>query len=1041
MAIKIYHGTSMDALARELGRVISAAELGPFDQEIVAVPDRGVQRWLDQMLSHYIRNAGGRAFGISAGIDYRRTGSLAELFLDGRREWEPTSLAWQILALAPMGRSIGYADARRIADLLLTYASQRPAMLRAWLAGEAVADGDGGEPLHESLRWQVQLFAELVDRIGGPPAGMDAERALDAARAHGVERVHVFGRRHFSQADLELLRRSGDELDVYVWLVGPSPSIWEPAGTEESVLLSVLGAQSRETAQQLRAALPGVSITAVPEIDHREESLLRRVQADIELDRRPSTGSSWDGSIQVHATHGPSRQVEVLREALTGLFEEEPHLEPRDVLILCPDLDEYAPLFASTFNSGTSHPGHHLRVQVAGARNSDRNPLAELLLKVMDYALDRIRAVDLVDLLHREEVQRRVGITDANIETLHAWVKDSGIRWGFDAEDRRRFELETDQNTVEFGLRRLIVGLALAGEDPLQGVLPLEAAGSVDVDLLGAFIEFLSRLREGVTSLHSATTVGALGESLRRLLGSIALGDEGQEAHIARILTRIVSYGHTPASIGDVRALLADLTEPSGRSLNLRTGGVTVTSLGMLSGVKHEVVCLVGMDDGHFPRTRRPSGEDVLGRHPRGGEWSAGSEDRQSFLDALCSATSKLIITYSGAGESRGERRVPATPVAQLLDDLEIMTGEKRVITHPLHAFDRKYFTGGELWSFDERAARAARVHQDPEPEPPLEPPQEVPPLPELTTLSELLAFVRDPVRTFFEKTLGVYLLKDDDGLSTSIPIAPSHLEGWAIGTRILDRAAQAGWTVADSSIEAFSGALPPGSLGEHVREEFEETVGQIVNAAAEIAVGEAVSVDIDIDLEATTLSGRIDRLHGDHLVDVTYSTPKVRHWISAWVRLLALKVADPERSWQATVIGRGYRKVSSKTLRAPEADTARDHLGQILNIYRRGLAEPVPLPLETAYAWACRIGEGRAFDEWRPEAVSAASAAWTTNDERRGSKEDCDGYQQLAWGGIARFEEILRIPARPEERWKGEHSRFGSLAARLLKGMIDNGG
>lgn len=1042
MAINIYHATSMDALALGLGGLISDAELGPFEQEIVAVPGRGIQRWLDQMLSHHLVSADGQAAGISAGIDYRRAGTLPELFLERGSEWEPVSLAWRILAHSG-GGATGYVEARRIADLLLTYASQRPAMLRAWLAGESVADGDAQVPLQHDLQWQVPLFQELVTQIGAPPAVMNIDDAVESARARGAGRVHIFGYSYFSQADLEFLSRSEDVLDVHLWVPSPSPRIWEPANTgdEESVLLSVLGAQSIQTAEQLLRALPRARIAALPDVGEREENLLGRLQADIESGRKSSTGVSWDGSIQIHSTHGPSRQVEVLREALTGLFEEDPSLEPRDVLIVCPDLDEYASLFATTFNSGTSHPGHHLRVQVAGARSADRNPLADLLLTVMDYARDRIRAVDLMDLLHREEVQRRVGISDSDIEILHAWVKDSGIRWGFDAADRERFGLATGQNTIEFGLQRLIVGLALADPEPLQGVLPLEAVGSVDVDLLGSFIEFLFRLREGVAALRTATTVGALGEALHGLLGSIAIGDEGQEAHIARTLTEIISHGDTPATISDLHSMLTDLTEPTGRSLNLRTGGLTVTSPEMLRRVNHKVVCLVGMDDGHFPRMRRSSGEDVLDRHPLEGEWSVGVEDRQFFLDAVSSATEKLIITYSGAGESRGEPRVPATPVAQLLDDLKIMTGEKRITTHPLHAFDREYFTGGELWSFDERAARAARIYQEPAPGERLEPPQGAPELPAQITLDELVGFVRDPVRSFFEKTLGVYLLKDDDGLATSIPISPTHLEGWAIGTRILDRCAQAGWTHADSAIEAFTGALPPGRLGEHVLEEFEEVVGQIVEAAGKVADGGATSVGINLDVGATTMTGRVDRIYGDRLVDVMYSTPKVGHWVSTWVRLLALKVAQPERPWRATVIGRNQKKASKKELEAPKPGPALEYLEEILEIYRKGLVEPLPLPMATAYAWVKEVDEGRSPGEWRAGAVSAASGAWTTADDRYGTNDDRDGNQQLAWGGIVPFEEILSIPAQPEEQWKGEPSRFASLATRLLKGMIDHGG
>ena len=59
-----------------------------------------------------------------------------------------------------------------------------------------------------------------------------------------------------------------------------------------------------------------------------------------------------DVSVQVHACHGPARQVEVLREVLLGLLADDPTLEPRDILVMCPDIEAYAPLITAAFGMG-----------------------------------------------------------------------------------------------------------------------------------------------------------------------------------------------------------------------------------------------------------------------------------------------------------------------------------------------------------------------------------------------------------------------------------------------------------------------------------------------------------------------------------------------------------------------------------------------------------------------------------------------------------------------------------------------------------------
>src|SRR5690625_7757980 len=87
------------------------------EMELVALPPRGVQRWLDQRLSHYLGTgprASGAQGGISAGIDYRHPRSLGELFLPGDDDaWEADLLVWQGLAL--VGDNAQHARRRPLA--------------------------------------------------------------------------------------------------------------------------------------------------------------------------------------------------------------------------------------------------------------------------------------------------------------------------------------------------------------------------------------------------------------------------------------------------------------------------------------------------------------------------------------------------------------------------------------------------------------------------------------------------------------------------------------------------------------------------------------------------------------------------------------------------------------------------------------------------------------------------------------------------------------------------------------------------------------
>ena len=111
---------------------------------------------------------------------------------------------------------------------------------------------------------------------------------------------------------------------------------------------------------------------------------------------------------------------------------------------------------------------------------------------------------------------------------------------------------------------------------------------------------------------------------------------------------------------------------------NFRTGVLTVSTLVPMRSVPHRVVCLLGLDDGIFPRVGVTDGDDVLARRPLTGERDPRSEDRQLLLDAVLAATDTLVITYTGANEFTGQVRPPAVPVGELLDALDLTATDTR---------------------------------------------------------------------------------------------------------------------------------------------------------------------------------------------------------------------------------------------------------------------------------------------------------------------------------------------------------------------------
>ena len=133
--------------------------------------------------------------------------------------------------------------------------------------------------------------------------------------------------------------------------------------------------------------------------------------------------AAGDRSVQVHACHGAARQVDVLREVLLGLLEDDPTLEPRDILVMCPDIETYAPLITAGFGLGDlvdgGHPAHRLRVRLADRSLTQTNPLLGVAAQLLDLAGSRATASQVLDLAQAEPVRRRFGFTDDDLDTAH----------------------------------------------------------------------------------------------------------------------------------------------------------------------------------------------------------------------------------------------------------------------------------------------------------------------------------------------------------------------------------------------------------------------------------------------------------------------------------------------------------------------------------------------------------------------------------------------------------------------------------------------
>jgi len=1086
VGLHLHRAERTDLLADGLAGLLSTPLEDAFAEEVVVVPAKGVERWLAQRLSHRLGVGAEGGDGVCAGVRFLSPRSLVSMLLGRERDdpWDPDRMVWPLLEVvdealdepwcatlaAHLGHGIAgdegelrrnrrYSVGRRLAGLFASYAVQRPTLLTDWREGRAT-DGAGGA-LDDDLAWQPELWRRLVDLVAarhGEPAP-DVRHADTLARlGEGggdldlPDRLSLFGHTRLPVTEVELLQALGRARDVHLWLPQASPPLWDeladlggpvPRADDASAehvrhpLLASLGRDSRELRRTLYDVAPGPS----PEPTESPDTLLGWLQSDLRANRAPDTETRGerrldraDRSLTVHACHGPARQVDVLREVLVGLLEDDPTLEPRDILVMCPDIETYAPLVAAGFglagvvDDETGHPAHRLRVRLADRALTSTNPLLAVAARLVELSGGRVTATDVLDLAATEPCRRRFRWSDDDLARATTWVAGAGIRWGLDREGRAAYSMDGfGHNTWRAGLDRILLGVAMSDDDHrhLGRGLPLDDVGSGDIALAGRLAEYLHRLEDCLRALAGARTVAAWMSALEagvRALTDVPTADAWQVPQFERELARAVEAagedGSVPMRLADVRALLTSRLAGRPTRANFRTGTLTVATLVPMRSVPHRVVCLVGLDDGLFPRTAWVDGDDVLARRPLTGERDVRSEDRQLLLDAILAARETLVITYTGANEHSGAVRPPAVPLGEILDALDRTAAEpvrdQVLVRHPLQPYDARNLTPGALlgeraFSFDRAALAGATAAAGPRvPKPaflvgPLAPA----PVGDVN-LADLKRFLGHPVREFLRARLDVSSAREADEVLDAIPTELDALELWGVGDRLLREVLAGQDPAAVMTAEQLRGTLPPGALGTKALTKVVEESQRLFTRTADLRAGPPRTLDVEVDLGAgRRLTGTVTGIHGNKLVSLGYSRLKARQRLTSWVDLLAVTAAYPDESWTAHAVGKD-RAGPKRALAGPVDHTAVDRLRELVELYDEGLRAPLPAPLATACAWAEAHARELRGDDRSP--THAAAREWVTdpNNAYGITGEDQDPAHVRVYGDRAPIEALL---------------------------------
>jgi exodeoxyribonuclease V gamma subunit len=792
-----------------------------------------------------------------------------------------------------------------------------------------------------------------------------------------------------------------------------------------------------------------------------EETLLTRLQREIvELERptpweRPPEAWSADDSVRLHACHTPLRQVEVLRDDLLELLSAHPELELRDIVVLTPDIERFAPLIEAVFGDPEAHPP--LPYRIADRPPRAGNPWAAALSHVLALGEGRWPVSALLDLLGLEPLQNRYGLDGSRLAGVEQLLRHAGVAWGLDAAHRVREGLPADgQNSWQFGLDRLLLGLAMPDEDAeaFGDTLPVRGIEGQSLDALAALVEAFTALRRHLAALRDPQSLPDWLAAIEAVLSEWAGGDSADPGLVA-VRTALAALEEEAAAHGAPEALTLDAVRTllEGRledaaaaegDAGFLTGGITFCALVPMRSIPFPVVCLLGMDEGAFPRNPARPAYDLMARARRPGDRAPRDDDRHLFLEALLSARRHLRVSYTGFDIRTNARRPPSVAVDELLDVLARMglPESARVREHTLQAFSPRAFgrgdDGGAIapWGFDAAAFDGALAVAAP--------PEEPRPflgaaLPGSTSdvvpLRELAEFFEGPVPFFVRHCLGVRFAGAAAGEgSDREPLELDGLGNWRVRDHLLAEMRAGREREAARRRTRQSGLLPLGTPGDVVLGR-QTAIARAVDEAARAAAGgpRRPAVRIEVELGGVRVTGAIGDLYPGGRVLARAGGVRGKVLTGAWAMHVFWQLSA-DGGGRTHLLGAAGDGVEGVTLRPP--DDAEAIAEQLLFWYRLGRRQPLRLFPETSLAFA-RAMRGAITPENPPEAIGfqawkLACAAWDGSPAMGGEGAGVEIHRIFGGASLTEIDQVP--PALPA----AEGEAFATLARRFFEPLLE---
>ena len=881
-----------------------------------------------------------------------------------------------------------YQLAGQLADLYEQYLIFRPEWIDSWHNGKTTIESvvqvaniqnDLAEQteLKQLTLWQAKLWQLLIkDQPYNPTSLLQkAITNISDTKLLLPKRISFFGINAMAPMWLEFINALSEHIDIHFFHLNPCYAYWGDVitekqaakainnwvdGTDESLdqstdivgnpLLANLGQQGRE----FMSLLQNYSSVNIDLFEHIEQenkesntTVLEHIQQDILslTDRRSNALDQQDDSITITSCHSALREVQGLHDWLLHQFNQDSALTPKDVLVMCPQIESYAPFVNAVFTRGWQALDDKippLPCSIADRSAKDAEPIIAAFTDILNLPDSRFTVSQLVSLLRLPAMQLKFTITLDELAKITLWLEQASIHWGLDKEHKAHI-LQSEQTTNCFtwqqGLSRLLRGFAF-GDNFGQGKVIYQQQSlipSIEGDeamLLGKLLLIIEQLQFSAQRLtQSRTAVDWQSYLLSTLDELFDIDSEQSFSLIDHAIASLVEYcGHAhfeqKISLLIVREFLNDHFSQPDPGRQFMVGQVTFCSMLPMRSIPFKIIAVLGLNDGDFPRQRQPLGFDLMQYTPSQlGDRSRRGDDRYLFLEALISARQSLYLSYQGRNIKNNKTKEASLVLKELMDYLTLgffwqfnntnlrqYPDKNRLRQLPMQAFSDKNYQG-KYNCFDDKWLKLKSTLSLPEQvieqqnssvelfieQKPFDS------LTEVLNVDQLIAFYQHPAKFFAQQQLNLYLDQKISTLDDAEPFTINHLESYLLRQSLLkecltkhnseDQAKQQLNLVLENAL--LEGKFPDLPTTTKIFENWCNESIEFSQAILEQNADNPEFIDVQVSIEITDLQNNLKAVQldaklpikGHQLIFYRSSTAKAKDLFTLYVHQLIVQV------------------------------------------------------------------------------------------------------------------------------------------------------